>query len=143
MLHFKHTDDDLTTPIVVDVGQLWLLEGTIPPSFNSYIGEEYDGDGLLEQVHDQLLFVNDNEQNEATLLLNERHCKLITMAVSANAQWGADTKIGKRTILQAIRASRTLRNGPPLPVTTKDFSPTKERTLEWLKEISPDPTDPE
>lgn len=142
MLHFKHTDDH-TTPIVVDVGQLWLLEGTIPPSFNSYIGEEYDGDGLLSQVHDQLLFVNDNEQNEATLLLNERHCKLITMAVSANAQWGSDTKIGKRTILQAIRASRILRDGPPPPVISKDMSPTKERTLEWLKELSPDPTDSE
>lgn len=142
MAFIKHSDEP-TTPVLVDVGLLWLLEAAIPHGDVNWLGDEYDGDGLLEQVHDRLLFCNDNEQPEATILLTERHCKLISMAVGVNSQMGQDHTAGKRLLMKAFRAERTLRDGPDGPTTTKDFSPTKERVLEWLKEMPLDSPDPD
>lgn len=135
----KHSDEP-TTPVIVDLGLLWLMEGIIPQGPTGWIGEEFDGDGLIEQVHHGILFCNDTEETEATLLFTERHCKLISMVVSPANTVGSDHQAGKRLLLKAFQAERTLRYGPDAPI-AKDYAPTKARTLEWLKEGFP--TDPQ
>jgi hypothetical protein len=133
----KHVDEP-SAPAVVDVGLLWLLEMAIPSGATNWMTEDYDGDGLRDQIHAGLLFCDDNEEPEATLLLTERHCKLIAMSIGPNASVPGDPHAGRRLLMAAFRAERTLRDGPEAPAAT-DRAPTKARTIEWLKEFTPDP----
>ena len=106
----------MATPVQFDAHELWLLDLSIPSNELNFISEKLGGESLIEQISDGLVFCYNNEEEEATLLLTQNHCKLINISVSNQATEGGRW-LGRSVLLKTYGASKRLRNGG-----TEDFT---------------------
>lgn len=117
-------------PVQFDAHELWLLDLAIPSDETNFISEKLGGENLIEQISDGLVFCYNNEEEEATLLLTQNHCKLINISVSNQATEGGRW-LGRSVLLKTYGASKRLRNGDTENVPEPD-SLTKEQVGKML-----------